>query len=267
LDTSAHESERRAESLERRRGAARRRRLVTGGFSLAAHVAAALAVVSVQPSPPHAVEIAPIKVELVTLPPPPPPVVKPPDPAPPTPEPPAPPKPEPPKPAVKKPPPPRIVARKPKTPPPPSVKALEAEVGPSASEEPGFAEVSAGELAGAASAGSGLPGGECDMARRIQRALRKDAKVRAAVADANGKAIRMWNGDWVRHPGQDGNGLAAVREAMMWEIGFAPEACRRERVRGLVLFTLGDSPGSGRLVVGHGEWRWSDLLLIRRAAR
>src|SRR4029450_4167680 len=134
--------------------------------------------------------------------------------------------------------------------------------------ERGFAEVSAGELAGAASAGSGLPGGACNMARRIQAALRRDAMVRSALAEAGrGKAIRVWNGDWVRHPGQEGNGRAVVREAMMGEIGFAPEACRRERVRGLVLFTLADGPGSTRLVVGHGDWRWSDLLLIRRAAR
>jgi hypothetical protein len=244
-----------------------RRRLIIGAGSLLAHLSMLLALVSVQPAPPRAVESDPITVELVALPPPPP-VVKPPDPAPPTPEPPAPPTPEPPKPAPKKPPPPRIVARAPKTPPPPSIDSLLANVGPTASEEPGFAEVSEGELASAASAGSGMPGGACNMARRIQAALRRDAMVRSALAETGrGKAIRVWNGDWVRHPGQEGNGLAVVREAMMWEIGFAPEACRRERVRGLVLFTLADGPGSTRLVVGHGDWRWSDLLLIRRASR
>ena len=51
-------------------------------------------------------------------------------------------------------------------------------------------------------------------------------------------------------------GLSAVRESILWEVGFAPEACRSERVHGLVLFTL---PG-GRLAVGAPDWRWSDLL-------
>ena len=105
------------------------------------------------------------------------------------------------------------------------------------------------------------------MARRLQAALRKDGRVRAAVAQARkDRAILVWNGGWVRHPGQEGDGLAVIREVMMWEIGFAPEACKRERVSGLVLFTLNDGPGSARLVVGHGTWRWSDLLLLRRSS-
>lgn len=117
-----------------------------------------------------------------------------------------------------------------------------------------------GELAGAATAGSG-GGGACDMIRRIQAALRTDRLVRAAVANAEpGKAILVWNGGWIRHLDQDGAGLAAVREAMTWEIGFAPEACRRQRMHGLVLISLNDAPGSARLVLGGGDWRWSDML-------
>ena len=73
---------------------------------------------------------------------------------------------------------------------------------------------------------------------------------------------KRWNGGWVRHPGQEGGGLAAVREAMMWEIGFAPEACRKERVRGLVVVSLKDGSGSARLVLGENDWRWSDLLFV-----
>ncbi|RAK59883.1 hypothetical protein DJ021_08725 [Phenylobacterium hankyongense] len=99
------------------------------------------------------------------------------------------------------------------------------------------------------------------MTRRLQGALRKDPRVQAAVAEAHaGKALMVWNGDWVRHTGQDGNGLAAVREAIMWEVGFAPQACRAEAMRGLVLISLADGPGAPRLVVGGGYWRWSDLL-------
>jgi hypothetical protein len=126
-------------------------------------------------------------------------------------------------------------------------------------------ELSAAELAGAASADSGGGGGSCDLARQLQGALRKDSLVQAAVASSGGKAIMVWNGDWVQSHGEDGKGLAAVREAIIWEIAFAPEACRTRPVHGLILLSLNASPGGARLAVGAGEWRWSDLL--RSASR
>jgi hypothetical protein len=98
------------------------------------------------------------------------------------------------------------------------------------------------------------------MARRLQAALHRDPMVRAAVAAAPGRAIRVWNGDWVQSTGEDGRGLSAVREAILWEVGFAPPACRAEPVRGLVLFTPSETPGAARLVLGANAWRWSDLL-------
>jgi hypothetical protein len=118
-------------------------------------------------------------------------------------------------------------------------------------------ELSAAELAGAASADAGGGGGSCDLARQLQGALRRDPLVQAAVAGSVGKAIMVWNGDWVRSVGEDGKGLAAVREAMMWEIAFAPEACRTRPVHGLILLSMNNT---ARLAVGAGEWRWSDLL-------
>ncbi|HEX7885183.1 MAG TPA: hypothetical protein VF474_04335, partial [Phenylobacterium sp.] len=128
--------------------------------------------------------------------------------------------------------------------------------------------VSDAELASAATAGMGGSGGggggQCNMVGWLQRKLRQDRRVQAAMAEAHqGRAIRVWNGDWVRHPGQEGDGLAAVREAIMWEVAFAPEACRRQRVRGLIVVSLDDGPGSARVVVGAGDWRWSDLLFAR----
>src|SRR5262249_42269465 len=71
-------------------------------------------------------------------------------------------------------------------------------------------ELSAADLAGAASADSGGGGGQCDLARQLQGALRKDPLVKAAVAGSAGKAIMVWNGDWVQTNGEDGKGLAAV---------------------------------------------------------
>jgi hypothetical protein len=121
------------------------------------------------------------------------------------------------------------------------------------------------QLAGAASAGEegaggGGGAGGCNMARLVQQALRHDSLVRMAVEDANrlGKATMLWNGDWVRSGSQDGKGLSAVRQAIMWEVGFAPEACRNQRMHGLVLLSLAD--GGTRFAIGSGEWRWSDLL-------
>lgn len=243
----------------------RSRRAAAVTLSVAAHAAALFVAVRAAPDPPVAIDPAPMVVQLVTPPPPePPPPVE----ADPSPEPAAAapiPKPEP----EPKPPPRRIVARPTPAPPasvPPVPAAREAGVG----EDDGAGEVSDAEIAGAATAGSGGSGGGCDMPALVQRALRRDRQVRTAVAEVDrGKALRVWNGDWVRHRGQEGAGLAAVREAITWEVAWAPEACRHQRMSGPVVLSLADTPGAARIVVGGGQWRWSDLLFARgeRASR
>jgi hypothetical protein len=131
------------------------------------------------------------------------------------------------------------------------------------------------QLAGAVTAGSegegegdggGGGGGRCDMAGRLQAALRKDPMVRAAIAGAGagGKAALVWNGDWVQSLGEDGKGLATIREAITWEVAFAPAACRSQAVRGLVVLSLNGASGQTRLALGSGSWRWSDLLALHR---
>lgn len=117
---------------------------------------------------------------------------------------------------------------------------------------------------GGGGGGSG-DGGGCDLVREIQNALRDDAEVRAAVTAAHraagsNRALLVWDGDWRQTPGQAGKGLAGVRQAIALEVAFAPQACRREAMRGMVLFTLGDGPGAARVALGTGSWRWSDLL-------
>jgi hypothetical protein len=154
------------------------------------------------------------------------------------------------------PPPPPHISRP--TPVPPDIPPVAAGKGPISDTA---SEVSDAQLASASTADSGPPGGACNMTRWLQSKLRKDRLVQAALADTHpGKAIMIWNGDWIKHDGQDGNGLAAVRESIMWEVAFAPAACRAEPVHGLVLISLNDGPGSTRIVVGSGAWRWSDLL-------
>jgi hypothetical protein len=133
--------------------------------------------------------------------------------------------------------------------------------------------LSEAELAGAATAGTGSGeaiggsgGAACDMAARVQTALRQDPLVKAAVSGAAGKVSLVWDGDWVRSGREDGKGLAAVREAILWAVGFAPKACRGQAVRGLVLLSVDSDAGPVRLVVGAAQWRWSDLLTPRASA-
>jgi hypothetical protein len=114
--------------------------------------------------------------------------------------------------------------------------------------------------------GSGTGGGRCDMVERLQTVLRRDAGIRAVAASAHSSlsggrgALLVWNGDWLRNPGQEGKGLAGLRQAIAVEVAFAPAACRAQVVNGLVLIRLGDAPGDPRLALGTGRWRWSDLL-------
>lgn len=188
-----------------------------------------------------------------------------------TPAPPAPTKPE-------KPAPPKTIveARLARTP-PPEVQPL-----PAAPPGPPEPDVVLGDaaLAGATVAGSGVGsgggsgsgsgGGQCDMVRRLQDALRGDPEVRAAVARSHtaiaprGKAILVWNGEWLRSPGQDGKGLAGVRQAIAMEVAFAPPACKTQPMRGLVVISFNDSPTAPKLALGSREWRWSELLSARR---
>lgn len=109
----------------------------------------------------------------------------------------------------------------------------------------------------AVSGGNG--GGGCNTAQVLQTALRRDPMVLAAITNAGrfGKAVMLWDGDWVRSGDQDGKGLSGVRQAILWELAFAPEACRNKAMEGLVLLSLA---GNTRLAIGTQAWRWSDLL-------
>jgi len=259
----------RPQDVERDPAAPTRRRGRRGGHglavavSLAGHALIAVALLAARVDPPPAPRVEPLSVALVDPPPPEPPEppTEPSTPAAPGPTAPARPAPRPPlRPPLK---------------PPPEVEPLPASVKPLPAPVLALGD---GELAGAATAGGGAggggtggDGGGCDMVRRLQDALRRSPRLQAAIKQAHpevvaaGKAIVVWNGDWVRSPGQAGNGFTGVRELMIVEIAFAPEACRAEPVRGLVLISLSDAPGAARIALGARTWRWSDLVFARGA--
>lgn len=249
--------------------ASRRRRASTTAFSLAGHVAAVALLLTLAPLPqPARIDPPAVKVSLVELrprlDPTPAETISPAEPEPPKVEAQKPeekpsqarPRPEAPRPSPVKAPPRNLVAKATVTKPTPDAVAVGG-----GSTGQGMAEVGDGDLVGATTAGNGGGGGACNMTRRLQDALRKDRRAQAAVAEVNrGKALLVWNGEWVRHPAQEGSGLAALREAIMWEVGFAPEECRTQAMNGLVLISLTDG---SRVALGHGRWRWSDLLFAR----
>ena len=165
-----------------------------------------------------------------------------------------------------------------RAPPPPTVEPLPSSA---AVSEPnvvlGEAALAGATVAGSGGGGGGAGGfgggpgsGDCDMVRRLQDALRDDPEVREAVTrthrslGSGGKAILVWNGEWLRSPGQAGKGLAGVRQAIAMEIAFAPEACKARPMRGLAVIAFANGPAAPRLALGAGDWRWSDLLSARR---
>ncbi len=232
----------------RRQRLARLERPAVAVLSAAAHGLVLLALLSARPEPvkvfePPAMEVLMVDAPRIT----------------PTPKPPA------PSPTPTKPPPPRHVARV--APLPPDVEPVPL-AGDADTPTPGV-ELSDGQIAGAIGAGSGPGGRQCDMARWLQTALQKNPRVQSALASnpSRGKALMVWNGDWLRHPSQEGEGMAVIREAIMLEVMSSPAACRKEPMRGLFLIALNDAPGSTRVAVGADDWRWSDLLIPRYLRR
>jgi len=185
-----------------------------------------------------------------------------------------------------------VVTSKPQTAPPPPIHRTITPVMPtevvavsSAPPAPDMRLLGAGEMAGALVAGTGAGGGSgdggsggggsggsgtgtgCNMVGRLQSMVRRDARVQTTVREAQarmqsgGRAIVIWDGDWVHALNQDGRGLAGVRQAIAVEVAFAPRECRMERVNGTVLLSLGDDAASPKLAFVAPDWRWGELAL------
>lgn len=147
-----------------------------------------------------------------------------------------------------------------KAPSPIAAKAPAAPTAPELSEAQLAAATTARSGPGSGSS-AGAGGRACNMVQWLEAALRRDPEVQSAMAAAHrGRPVLVWDRRWIRSQGEDGEGLAIVREAMMVHIAFAPAACKADPVRGLVLISLNDTPGAPRLALGAGDWRWTDLL-------
>lgn len=102
------------------------------------------------------------------------------------------------------------------------------------------------------------------MAARLQTALSHDNRVIAAIATAagargsTGRGMLVWDGDWIASNGEHGKGLASLRQAIVWAVGFSPEKCREATVHGLVLVNVGSR---FRIALGADRWRWQDLVI------
>lgn len=245
---------------------------------MAAHLAVLLPVMLARGGPPPVWPVAEPPPVMVTLFRPPPPRPEPaPDPAPASPAPtpaaasaPAKARPVPPAPTPRPsralvPPPPEVetVAARVPAPPAPMATLSDAQLAGATTAGPGAGAGGSGGSGGGGGDGAGTGG--CDMVRRLQDALRDDPEVRAAVVRAQrdvgpGRTLLLWNGDWIRNPGEAGEGLAGVRQAVAMEVAFAPDACRARSMRGLVLISFSEAPGGARLALGKGAWRWGDML-------
>ncbi|GLK48234.1 hypothetical protein GCM10017620_12070 [Brevundimonas intermedia] len=271
--------------------AATRRRALAIAPVLVGHAALVLMMTAVQPKTPTLPTPEPAIVVELAAPPPPPPPARVPAPAPsPTPDAPAAAEesPAPAKPAPRRAPPavaaarPRLVVDRL----PPDVEPLPAAPAPPG---PPLPLLGAAQLAGAMTVGAGpgggggngvggsggtggtgsgpgSGGGSCDMVRWVQDAVRDDAAVRRAVIsashemNASGRAMLVWDGDWLQSRNQSGKGLAGVRQAIALEVAFAPAECKNQRMTGLAVLKLEDGAEGARIALGKGSWRWSDLL-------
>ena len=97
---------------------------------------------------------------------------------------------------------------------------------------------------------------------RARRILEQAVAQAQGIAGA-GRTPLVWNGRWVQTQGEEGEGLAGVRQAIALEVAFAPAACKTQRMRGMVLIAFSDARGGPRVALGTGSWRWSDLLNAR----
>ena len=127
-------------------------------------------------------------------------------------------------------------------------------------------------LALAPSAVGNGDGTGCAVATAIGAALADDEDAMSELAAlpaglrTDADAVRLWNGAWLDaaavEPG--GQSLAAqipeLRRAVTTAVLALPEQCRNVEVRGPQLIPITETGRTTMVVIGSGQWRWSNLL-------
>lgn len=73
-------------------------------------------------------------------------------------------------------------------------------------------------------------------------------------------AIQLWNGEWLRTTAGNEPAMPAVRRVISEAVSEGPEACQKASLQGprfVFVNPVGKEPTI--LVIGSGEWRWTDL--------
>jgi hypothetical protein len=116
-----------------------------------------------------------------------------------------------------------------------------------------------------ATAGSG--GDACGLAALLSRKLQADADLRANLArlprDARSvaNAVMLWDGGWVTARTRDAEvALAGVRASLRAATAGVDVGCLEQAQAGPNLLTIVEDDIATVLVVGSGDWSWSDVL-------
>ena len=112
----------------------------------------------------------------------------------------------------------------------------------------------------------------CDMVSGVEARMQADPAVLAALSalplDARSvaNAVMLWDGAWTLGPSPSA-ALVALDQGLGRALNGAPQGCLDAQVLGPRLVTLRDSRGATLLVIGSGEWRWSQLSAVGLSAQ
>jgi len=104
----------------------------------------------------------------------------------------------------------------------------------------------------------------CDMVGGVEARMQADPAVLKALSalppDARSvaNAVMLWDGAWTLGPSPSA-ALLALDQGLGRALNGAPPGCLDAQVLGPRLVTLRDARGATLLVIGSGEWRWSQL--------
>lgn len=114
---------------------------------------------------------------------------------------------------------------------------------------------------------AGAAAGGCSIDGALQALFAAEPTVRAALvaiprdARSVANAIQLWDGAWTPPPTPEGEpALAVIRAAIVETVSQAPARCRDEHLQGPRFLIVSQADNMTTvLVLGSGDWRWTDL--------